>query len=222
MVRMAGKKEVKNRERIREGCGEAKTEQSFSQVWGKPSILCGSLGCPIGYFLSPLAFRVLWLINSLSAALWASICRKSHSSPPCTWAMARAPHLNLTVQSSLSSYFSCHLLGWALAVIWNSLQCCTQSLFIIFSAALHWSNALEMSKHCSIVPLFPSRQYPKIKMSRPRTDCSSLPSPALCVPLSSLYPAPRPQTSLMLLRASYCDAQWGWSFHSFSAQLPCF
>lgn len=32
MVRMAGKKEVKNRERIREGCGEAKTEQSFSQV----------------------------------------------------------------------------------------------------------------------------------------------------------------------------------------------
>lgn len=32
MVRMAGKKEVKNRERGREGCGEAITGRSFSQV----------------------------------------------------------------------------------------------------------------------------------------------------------------------------------------------
>lgn len=56
-------------------------------------------------------------------------------------------------------------------------------LFIIFSAALSWTSALEMSKRCSIVPLFPSRKSPKIKMSKPPIDCSSLPSPALSVSL---------------------------------------
>lgn len=55
--------------------------------------------------------------------------------------------------------------------------------FSVFNAVLHWSNALEMSEHCSIVPLFPSRQHWKTKKSKLSIDSSPPPLPSFSVPL---------------------------------------
>lgn len=112
--------------------------------------------------------------------------------------------VNLAVKNSLSGYFLRHLSGWASQVFWNKEL---SVLFSIVSSVLRWANALEMHKHCSLVPVLLSRQHLKIEKSKLSLDSSSPPSPSLSVPLVFSLSSPGAPDLPHTPQGLVCDAR---------------
>lgn len=184
-LEVSGKKEVKRWEGARKGKREGRKSQegdtasfvhTFDSLW---FTWVSSNLHPVITSLEESAS----VFNSLSTALCASISRDPTLQKKVTathlalelWPRTplspdkisprEEPSLCLQVpqtwllkkKKALSSYPLRHLSGWAFEVYQNKrVRCHPRShLFSIFNTVLHWSSALKISKHCSIVLYFP-------------------------------------------------------------------